>query len=67
MTGIFNQRGVFSPTGGVEERGFAKKYKENADAVRTRYPKVANIYDKLCERYLYDADSERELEEYAGI
>ena len=27
----------------------------------------SSIYDKLCERYLYDADSERELEEYAGI
>lgn len=67
VIGIFNQRGIFSPTGGVEERGLAKKYKENADVVRTRYPKVASIYDKLCERYLYDADSERELEEYAGI
>lgn len=64
---VFNQRGVFSPTGGAEERELANKYKRNADAVRTRYPKVATIYDQLCERYLYDADSERESEEYAGV
>ena len=64
---VFNQRGVFSPTGGVAERELAKKYKKNADAVRVRYPKVASIYDRLSERYLYDADSERECEEYAGV
>lgn len=64
---IFNQRGVFSPTGGTAERELAKKYKRNADAMRTKYSKVASIYDKLCEKYLYDADSERECEEYAGI
>lgn len=64
---VFNQRGVFSPTGGVAERELAKKYKKNADAVRVRYPKVANIYDRLSESYLYDADSERECEEYAGV
>ncbi|MBO5192183.1 MAG: hypothetical protein J6C22_14435 [Bacteroides sp.] len=64
---IFNQRGMFSPTGGVAERELANKYKKNADVVRTKYPKVASIYDRLCENYLYDADSERECEEYAGI
>lgn len=64
---VFNQRGVFSPTGGVAERELAKKYKKNADAVRVCYPKVANIYDRLSESYLYDADSERECAEYAGV
>ena len=64
---VFNQRGVFSPTGGVAERELAKKYKKNADAVRVRHSKVASIYDRLSERYLYDADSERECEEYAGV
>lgn len=67
VVSVFNQRGVFSPTGGVEERELAKKYKKNADVVRTRYPKVASIYDALSEGYLYDAVSERECEEYAGI
>lgn len=67
VVSIFNQRGVFSPTGGVAERQLANKYKKNADAVRVKHSKVASIYDKLCERYLYDADSERECEEYVGI
>ncbi len=64
---VLNQRGVFSPTGGVEERNLAKKYKNNANAVRTHYPKVASIYDRISEKYLYEADSEREREEYAGV
>lgn len=67
VVSVFNQRGIFSPTGGNAERELADKYKKNADAVRIKYSKVASIYDKLCERYLYDADSERELEEYAEI
>lgn len=64
---MLNQRGIFSPTGGNAEQEFADKYKKNADAVRIKYSKVASIYDQLCERYLYDADSEREREEYAEI
>ncbi|MBR2409001.1 MAG: hypothetical protein IKB07_08655 [Lachnospiraceae bacterium] len=67
VVSVFNQRGVFSPTGGVEERNLANRYKKNADAVRVKHPKVAGIYDRLYERYLYDADSERECEEYAGV
>ena len=60
-------RGVYSPTGGDEERAMAKRYKENAEAIRTKSPKTAKIFDQLCERYLYEADSERESEEYVGI
>lgn len=64
---IFNKRGVFSPTGGNEERALSNKYKENADALRTKYPKVASIYDKLADGYIFDANAEREIEEYIGI
>lgn len=67
VASVFNQRGIFSPTGGVAERELANKYKKNADVVRMKYSKVASIYDKLCESYLRDADSERECEEYAGV
>ena len=62
-----NMRGVYSPSGGAEERKIAKKYKDNADAIRIKAPKTAKIFDNLCERYLYEADTERESEEYAGI
>ncbi len=64
---IYNSRGIFSPTGGDEERVIAKGYKKNADAIRLRSPKTAKIFDQLYECYLYEADSERESEEYVGI
>ena len=64
---ICNSRGVFSPSGGDEERIMAKQYKDNAEAIRTKSPKTAKIFDQLCEHYLYEADSERESEEYVGI
>ena len=67
VASICNSRGVYSPTGGDEERAMAKRYKENAEAIRTKSPKTAKIFDQLCERYLYEADSERESEEYVGI
>lgn len=64
---ICNSRGVYTPTGGDEERAIAKRYKENADAIRTKSPKTAKIFDHLYEDYLHEANSERESEEYAGI
>lgn len=67
VASIYNSRGGFTPTGGDEERAMAKRYKENADAIRLKSPKTAKIFDQLYECYLYEADSERESEEYVGI
>lgn len=64
---IYNMRGVYSPSGGKEERKLANSYKENANGIRNRWYKSAKIYDSLHERYMYEADSERESEEYAGV
>lgn len=67
VTTIYNSRGVYSPTGGDEERKIALRYKENADKIRITAPKTAKIYDHLYESYLYEANSERESDEYAGV
>ncbi len=58
---------MYSQSGGKEERTIAKRYKDNADSIRLKAPKTAKIFDKLCERYIHEADSERECEEYAGV
>ena len=34
-----NSRGVYSPTGGDEERAMAKRYKENAEAYKNKITK----------------------------
>lgn len=67
VTTVYNSRGVYSPTGGEEERSIAMKYKENADKIRLLSPNTAKIYDHLYEQYMYEADSERESDEYAGV
>jgi len=66
-TAVFNSRGIYSSSGGNEERRLALMYKENADGIRILYPVTAKIYDDLYERYIYEADLERESDEYAGI
>lgn len=67
VASIYNARGVYSPTGGAAERRIAQSYKDNANAIRTASPKTAKIYDHLYERYIYEANSERESDEYAGV
>lgn len=67
VASICNLRGVYSPTGGKEERKIAFNYKENADNIRCKYPNTAKIYDHLYQQYIYEANSERESDEYAGI
>lgn len=64
-TAIFNKRGVYSPSAGKAEMEIANSYKENADKLRTKYPRTAEIYDCLYQQYKYQSDSERESAEYA--
>lgn len=62
---IFNKRGVYSPSAGKAEMEIANSYKKNADKLRTKYPRTAEIYDCLYQQYKYQSDSERESAEYA--
>lgn len=59
QTEVFNQRGIFSPSAGREERTIAERYKENADYLSVKFPKTAKIYYRLYNRYIYEADQER--------
>lgn len=64
---IYNKRGIYSPTAGKAEHELAMGYKRNADGLRIRYPKTAEIYDALYRNYQYEADAEREEAEYAEL
>lgn len=64
-TAIFNKRGVYSPSAGKAEMEIANSYKKNADKLRAKYPRTAEIYDCLYQQYKYQSDSERESAEYA--
>lgn len=67
VTAIYNARGVFSSSGGAEERRLAHLYRDNANAIRILSPNTAKLYDQLYERYIYDANAAREGDEYARV
>lgn len=52
---IHNKRGVYTPDAGRSEKNMAERYKENANSIRAMYPITAEIYDRLCEDYSYEA------------
>lgn len=56
---LFNKRGVFSPSAGKAEKIIADDYKENAEFLSVKYPKVAEIFFKMAREYVYDSDLER--------
>ncbi len=58
-----NKRGVFSPSGGVQERIIADKYKKIAEESRFTWPTVSEIFDNLYDSYIADSNMEREAEE----
>lgn len=65
VTSIFNQRGVFTPTAGKEERRMAENYQQIAEHMKKEgYSKTASIYYQLYRRYMYEASSDREEAEY---
>ena len=68
VTCIFNQRGVFTPTAGKEERKMAENYQRIADHLKQEgYSQTASIYYELYKRYMYEASSGREEAEYDEI
>jgi hypothetical protein len=56
---LFNQRGIFSPSAGREERAIADRYKRTADCFKLRYPKTAEIFYGLYRQYIAEAEEER--------
>ncbi len=57
------KRGVYSPDAGRTEMEMAIRYKENAEALRIKYSKTAEIFDFLYKRYFNDSAVERERAE----
>ena len=56
---MFNKRGIFSPSAGRAEKDIAEDYKDNADFLSIKYPKTADVFFKMSQRYVYDSDLER--------
>lgn len=56
---LFNKRGIFSPSAGRAEKDIAEGYKDNADFLSIKYPKTADVFFKMSQRYVYDSDLER--------
>lgn len=56
---VFNQRGVYSSSGGKEELKIAKEFKNNAEYLELLYPKTAKIFHKLFEMYSSESKIER--------
>ena len=56
---LFNKRGIFSPSAGRAEKDIAEDYKDNADFLSIKYPKIADVFFKMSQRYVYDSDLER--------
>ena len=56
---LFNKRGIFSPSAGRAEKDIAEDYKDNADFLSIKYPKTADVFFKMSQRYVYDSDLER--------
>lgn len=56
---LSNKRGIFSPSAGRAEKDIAEDYKDNADFLSIKYPKTADVFFKMSQRYVYDSDLER--------
>ena len=60
---VRNRRGVFTPSAGDQERTIARRFRENAEQLRSEYPKTASMYYQLCRLYEAEAIEERERAE----
>lgn len=56
---LFNQRGVFSPSAGREEKAIAERYKDTADFFKLKYPKTAEVFYGMYRHYMAEAEEER--------
>ena len=62
---MYNKRGLFTPSAGRSEKQIANRYKENADYLRTKWPKTAEVFDRLYRTYMREAETERKDAEKA--
>lgn len=60
--GVFNQRGVYTVTGGDEEERFAATYNEYAQKLRLLYPKTAHVVKEISNDYKRESRYERARE-----
>lgn len=64
---IFNRRGVFSPSAGKQEEFLARTFKENADHLCSLYPKTAQIFYNISDKYRLESEQERKDAENGWI
>lgn len=57
--GLYNERSVFSPLAGRDERVLAQGYKDNADCLSLKYPVTVSVFKDLYDIYMSDAENER--------
>ncbi|MCM1045566.1 MAG: hypothetical protein NC417_08650 [Candidatus Gastranaerophilales bacterium] len=58
-SGIFNRRGIYSPSAGKEEMRMAEDFKANAEYLNHKYPKTAKIFYSLYDRYKRESERAR--------
>jgi hypothetical protein len=58
-----NKRGVYTPDAGRTEMEMSRKYRDNADNLRGKFPFTAMIYDSLSDSYKSQATFERKSAE----
>lgn len=56
---VFNRRGIFSPCAGKEELKIAENFRSNAEFLESSYPKTAQIFYELSNRYEFEAKKQR--------
>ena len=62
VVGKYNQRGVYTSSGGINEKEISDNYYENANKLRISYPNTARILKRMGENYKQESLFERNLE-----
>ncbi len=60
---LINSRGIYTPSAGKEEKEIAKNYKRTADYLCARFPKTAEVFYTMHQRYLSDSEWQRKRAE----
>ncbi len=56
---VINERGIYSPSAGKEEKRMAEEFQEDYEYLKDNYPGTAKIYKKLSSFYMSDSERER--------
>ena len=60
---MFNEREIYIPSAGKEERKIADVYRQTAEHLYIRYPKTAEVFNRLGKNYIHDSERERQYAE----